>query len=161
MQHPTSYLSPVHNLNLLLFMFPISILPPSSLNQFSQPTLLTSRRTDHDPSISQPRPDVIFHLRHSILPLSTSFAPRNLHIYWHPIMRCNVICMYDLHQASIVVSHQSLGIATNVLPPTPLGIASLATPPALITKHIWLKDLHATNFCFNHIHLSSIQTNLC
>ena len=75
-------------------------------------------------------------------------------------MRCNVICMYDLHQASIVVSRQSSGIVTNVLPPTPPGITSLATPPALITKPIRLNNLHATNLRINHIHLYSLQTKV-
>ena len=39
-----------------------------------QPSLLTSCHTDPDPALSQPRPEIIFHLRHPILPLSTSFA---------------------------------------------------------------------------------------
>lgn len=49
--------------------------PPSSLNQFSKPTLLTSHRIDLDPALFLPRPDVIFHVTNSILNLSTSFAP--------------------------------------------------------------------------------------
>ena len=52
-----------------------SLQPTLHLNPLPKPTLLTSRRTDLDPAISQPRPDIIFHLRHPILPLSTSFAP--------------------------------------------------------------------------------------
>lgn len=80
----------------------IAVIPfnqPSRHPQFLQPSLLTSRRTDLDPALSHPRPDIIFHLRHSILPLSTSFAPRYLHIYWHPIMRRNVICLDQPHKS--------------------------------------------------------------
>ena len=89
----------------------IAVIPfnqPSRHPQFLQPTLLTSRRTDLDPAIFLPQPDIPFHLRHSIIPLSTSFAPPHLHIYWNSIMRRNVICLYSPHQASIVASRQAL-----------------------------------------------------
>ena len=36
--HPVTYLLSIHNLNRLSFRFPLSTLPPSSLNQFSRPT---------------------------------------------------------------------------------------------------------------------------
>ena len=73
-REPASQLSSSHS-QIRSSIVQIPSLPPSSLNQFSQPTLFTSRRTDLDPALSQPRPDIILHLRHSILPPSTSFAP--------------------------------------------------------------------------------------
>lgn len=50
------------------FHSPTIITQPMSSQHFSHPADLT-------PALSQPRPDITFHLRHSILPLSTSFAP--------------------------------------------------------------------------------------
>ena len=69
-QHPTSYLFPVHKLDRLLFRFPLSHHHPST--NFPSPHF--SHLADLTPALSQPRPDITFHLRHSILPLSTSFA---------------------------------------------------------------------------------------
>ena len=72
----TNQLSSSHSqLQPSLVQASLSTHAPSSLNQFSQPTLLISSHTDLDPALFQPRPDIIFHLRHSILPLSTSFIP--------------------------------------------------------------------------------------
>ena len=74
-REPASQLSSSHS-QIRSSIVQIPTLPPSSLNQFSKPTLLTSHRAGLTPALSQPRPDITFHLRHSILPLSTSFAPR-------------------------------------------------------------------------------------
>ena len=62
---------------------------PSRHPQFLQPTLLTSRRT---------RPDAIFHLRHSILPLSTSFAPPHHAIpsKYKPFIKIALMCFRRL-----------------------------------------------------------------
>ena len=83
--------------------------PSSSHNQCSHSILISSRRTDLAPPLFQPQSDIIFHLRHSILPLSTSFAPRH-HVApskYSPSLKVVLMCVLTPNHLIIIQDNET------------------------------------------------------